>query len=455
MANKNLLMYGAQVTQVEQFYFAPVATLPAPLSTAISTVYCFLAHVTPWDDDNNPPEVYQDQKSIKNIYNTIFAAKQVYSSDISPVVERYDWITGRSYDYYRDDVDMFERNQYGNLVLRFYVRNKYDQVFMCLWNNNGADSTQEPYFQPGSYGTNNIYTGTDGYKWKYIYTIDVGTKQKFMDANWIPVPVGTNIPNSIENSAGRGNIDVINILDGGSNYDPANASITISITGDGSGATATASSSNGEITGITVTNTGGNYTYANVSVVSANGSGAIAIAPVSPIGGHGFDPISQLGCNHVMFTAEFNGDEGGIIPTDIDYRQIGLLINPTALSTYPNPANGSIYKVSTDLIVAPGFSQYVPDETIYQGTSLETATYTATVLSFDTSTNIIHTINITGTPTLNAPVYSAVSGTTRTLLTVNSPDFQSFSGYLTYVENRTGIQRSSDGIEQFRFVLGY
>jgi len=455
MANKNLLTYGAKITQVEQLYYAPVATLPAPLSTAISTMYCFLAHVTPWDDDNDPPTVYQDQKSIKNIYKTIFVAKQIYSNDISPVIERYDWISNRSYDYYRDDVDMFERDQYGFLLLKFYVKNRYDQVFLCLWNNNGADSTQEPYFQPGSYGTNNIYTGTDGYKWKYIYTIDVGTKQKFMDTNWMPVPVGTNVPNALETAAGRGNIDVINVIDGGSGYDPANSEITILITGDGTGATATVSSSNGEITGITVTNPGGNYTYANTTVVSSSGSDAQIIAPVSPIGGHGFDPISQLGCQNVMLTAEFNGDEGGIIPTDIDYRQIGVLVNPSALSTQPNFANGSIYKVSTDLIVAPGFSQYLADETIYQGTSLETATFSATVLSFNTSTNIIHIINITGSPTLNAPVYSSLSGTVRTLLSVNDPDFQSFSGYLMYVENRTGIQRSFDGIEQFRFVLGY
>ena len=156
-----------------------------------------------------------------------------------------------------------------------------------------------------------------------------------------------------------------------------------------------------------------------------------------------------------MFTTEFNGSEGGIIPTDIDYRQVGLVLNPTALSTYPYPANSSIYKVSTDFVVASGFGAYVSDETIYQGSSLATATFSATVLNFNVATNTVALINIFGTPTLNAPVFATSSGTVRTLLSVSVPDFQSFSGYLAYVENRSGIQRSSDGIEQFRFIVGF
>jgi hypothetical protein len=29
------------------------------------------------------------------------------------------------------------------------------------------------------------------------------------------------------------------------------------------------------------------------------------------------------------------------------------------------------------------------------------------------------------------------------------------SGYMAFIENRTGITRSEDGIEQFKIVLGY
>jgi len=455
MANKNLLTYNAKVTQVEQAYFSPVAVLPPPFGTSISTTYCFLSHNLPWPDDNNPPQPTQDQKYIKDIFKSIFVVKQIYSNDISPVIQRIDWTSGTTYDYYRDDVDMFQVDEIKILKLNFYVRNKYDQIFKCLWNNNGTASTQEPFFQPGSYGTNNIYTGSDGYKWKYIYTIDTGLKRKFMDSQWIPVPVSVNTPNPIQTSAGFGDIEVINVINKGSGYDSANATITVTITGDGTGATGTAETSGGQITNIVVTNAGANYTYATVSITSSLGSGATAIAPISPIGGHAFDSVDELGCSNVMFTCEFDGSEGGKIPIDIDYRQVGLIVNPVSLSSYPNPASGAIYKTTTDFVVAPGFGAYVPDEVVYQGASLATATFSASVLSFDTASNVVYLINKVGTPTLNAPVYSSSSGTTRTLLSVSYPDFQTFSGYLSYVENRSGIQRSSDGKEQFRFVLGY
>ena len=454
MANKNLLTYNAKVTQVEQDYFAPVASVFGT-TTPISTLYCFLSRVVPWPNETNPTQPTQDQKAIKSVYKNMFVAKLINSSNISPVIQRIDWISGDVYDYYQDDVDMFELNSAGNLVRRFYVRNKYDQVFKCLWNNNDADATDEPFFQPGSYGTNNIYKGSDGYKWKYMYTIDVGSKTKFMDSAWIPVPVGSVILNPIGSTAGYGDIEAINVVNGGNGYDPANAAITVVITGDGSGATGTASVTAGEITDIIVTNTGSDYTFANVAVTSTLGSNATFIAPISPIGGHAYDPIDELGASHTMVTVEFNSDESGNLPTDIDYRQVGLLVNPTALSTYPAPANGSIYRTTTDIVVAPGFGVFAEDETVYQGASLATATFTATVLNFDPASNLIRLINTVGDYTVNAPIFGSSSLTARTVLTVSTPDFVLFSGYLTYIENRESVQRSADGIEQFKFVLGY
>jgi hypothetical protein len=156
-----------------------------------------------------------------------------------------------------------------------------------------------------------------------------------------------------------------------------------------------------------------------------------------------------------MVSVDFTGSEDGIIPTDIDFHQLGLVINAVSLQSSPYPATSAIYKTSTDLIVAPGFGVYVQDEVVYQGASLETATFSARVLSFDTSGNVLKLINITGTPTTNAPVFGTVSKTARTLLNYSVPDFQIFSGYITYIENRSAVQRSDDGTEQFKFVLGY
>jgi hypothetical protein len=455
MTTTNLLTYNAKVTSVEQVYFTPVAVVPPYYTVPLSSLYCFLSKVDPWDDDNNPPVPTQDQKYLKQVFKNMFVAKQIQSNELSPVVRRVNWTSGITYDYYRDDVDMFQTDINGNYVLNFYVKNRYDQVFKCLWNNNGSPSTLEPYFEPGSYGTNNIYQSNDGYKWKYIYTIDLGSKVKFMDTNWMPVPVGANTPNPLVSSAGAGSIDVINVTNGGSGYDLANAVVTVTVTGDGLGATGTVNVANGSISDIIVTNPGTNYTKANVSITSTKGSGAIAIAPTSPIGGHGFDAASELGISHIMFSIEFDGSEKGNIPTDITYHQLGIVINPTTLNDNPSPANGSMYKTTTDLVVAPGFGTYVNDEIVYQTDKNGNVTFTGTILSFDVASNVIRLINTTGTLTTNASIYGKVSLTTRTLLTYSVPNFQIFSGYLSYIENRSGITRSADGIEQFKLVLGY
>lgn len=468
MSNQNFLAYGSKAFQVEQMYYAPVANVDAEsgVELPVGTPYCFLSYVTPWPNSTVPVPT-QDQKSIKQIFKNMFVAKLISSSSISPVIQRINWTANTTYQYYRDDIDMLAKDSNGFLINNFYIKNRYDQVFKCLWNGsntsypNGVVSTNEPYFQPGQYNTDNIFLGSDGYKWKYIYTIDAGSKVKFMDVNWIPVPV-SSIPPNTETTLGFGSVDVINVTNGGSGYDPANSPITITVTGDGTGATAqVGNTSSGVIQDIVVLTPGSGYTYANATLTTASGSGATTIVPVSPIGGHGYDPLSELGCSNVMLTCQFNGNElssAGIVmvPTNIEYYQMGIVINPTSQSTYPLPASNTIYKLTTDAIVAASTDTgFVSGETIYQGSSLATASFSATVVSFDLATNTAHLINIYGTPIMNAVLHGNSSGSARTLLVISNPDFNIGSGYIAYIENLTGIQRSADGIEQFKVVLSY
>lgn len=456
MANKNTLTPQSRTVQVQQVYYSPVTVIPPNVDVPLGTTYCFLSKVEPWSNDNEPPEPTTDVAYQKQVFKNMFAAKLIKNSDISPVIQRIDWTANTAYVAYNDENDMFEVDSNGFPLFNFYVKNKYDQVFKCLWNAGGGLSTDEPVFEPGSYGNNGLFQKNDGYKWKYMYTIDAGLKVKFMDDTWMPVAVGENTPNPLAAAAGAGSVDVINVLSGGLGYDPANAEISVVVTGgDGTGLTATAQTLNGSITDIIVTSPGSDYTFANVSISSTKGGGAVLIAPTSPIGGHGFDPVSELGARHVMITAEFNSDENGTLPVDIDFHQIGLLVNPTSYTTSPNPANGEIYRTTTDAFVSSGFGEYVADEFVYQGTSLANSTFSARVLYFNTSTNEINLINKVGTPITNEQIFGDTSKTTRTLLSYSTSNFVPFSGYITYIENRSAVQRSSDGIEQFRFVLGY
>jgi hypothetical protein len=193
----------------------------------------------------------------------------------------------------------------------------------------------------------------------------------------------------------------------------------------------------------------------SVAVESGFGNGCVLAASTSPVGGHGFDPFSELGCAHVMMTCEFEGTEGGLLPTDIDFHQLGLIVNPTTKQYNPAYANGVVYSTTTDIIVAAGSDiGFATDEVIYQG-PVDNPTFTATVLYFNVSTNLLKLINTRGVPVINSPIFGQTSKSTRTVLSYNLPNFAIYSGHLAYIENRTGVQRSDDGIEQLKFVLGF
>lgn len=458
-ANTGILTNNNGFYQSKYVFYAPSSTI-ATTQQLLATYYCFLSRVEPWSNEEVPPAPVENTKYINQIFKNMFVAKRINSNDISPVIERINWTSGEVYAYYQDNVDMFELDDNGTLLRRFYVKNRFDQVFKCLWNAKGAVSTVEPYFEPGTFNANLIFQGNDDYKWKYMYTINSGSKLKFMDDAWMPIPMTTTVPSPVYTSAGSGSIDVINVTNGGSGYDPANSIITITVTGPNTTqATANATVVSGSITDIVVSNKGSNYIYANVSITSANGSSANAVAPVSPIGGHGYSPPTELGVRHVMMTVYFNKGESGDLPTDIDFRQIGILINPLEIktsSTY-GLANGEIYKLSTDHVVSPGFGDYIPDEIVYQSVdgTFGSATYSATCLSFDDTTNRLSVINTNGTALAGQVIYGLTSETARVITNTEPPTLVPFSGYITYIENREPVARDLDGSEQFRLVLGY
>jgi hypothetical protein len=213
-----------------------------------------------------------------------------------------------------------------------------------------------------------------------------------------------------------------------------------------------------------MTNVGSGYTYANTIITPGVGYPtpnvtAVAMTPVSPVGGLGLDPISDLGCNNVMVTVEFIEDENGNIPTDITYYQLGLILDPSSQQSTPDYTFEDIFDATKQFTVSPGVGTYVSGQTIYQGSSLASASFTAQVVSFDATNNILRVINTNGAPIINDALIQdaggAVNVAVRTLLATANPDFILYSGYMTYIENRTAIQRSPDGTEQFRLVLRF
>lgn len=431
-------------------------------------LYCFIAKIEPWDDENTPPTPLNSDYYLKQIYKNILVYKKINSNDIAPVIERIDWTSGTIYSEYSDSIDMCELNSSGKLVRKFYVRNSYDQVFKCLSNAtnsinpNGVASTVMPIIDFSITSASELIQTADGYKWQYLFSLDYGSKIKFFDENWMPLIVDTNRKNLYNTTTKGGEISTINVYNSGNNYiDDTGLNITtaITISGDGTGANASAIISGGKVTDIIIDNYGSNYSYATVTITpksNYSGNGAILVPSISPIGGHGYNLLSELGCYSVMVTTEFDSNENNNISDSIDYRQIGLVSNIMVNngSNYEF-ANSYIYASTHVVNVSPGSDSFQADELVYQGLSLNTANFTGRIVNFDSESGILYLINTTGTLNENELIKGASSNAIRVVLNSVVDDILLYSGDIVYIENRKKVQRSPSGLEQFRLVLQY
>ena len=109
---------------------------------------------------------------------------------------------------------------------------------------------------------------------------------------------------------------------------------SVTIKGDGTtDATARAlvNTSSNTIANVEVVTRGAGYTYADVTIEANNMASAnlaAVRAPIAPTGGHGSDPIEELEGSHVGISVEFANTESANIPTDNDFRQVGILKDP-------------------------------------------------------------------------------------------------------------------------------
>jgi hypothetical protein len=354
---------------------------------------------------------------------------------------------------------------YPRYANNFYVRNSRDQVFKVIHRPYGVASTSEPTIDiDGQLPENPWIQTADGYRWKYLYTIPYGLKQKFFTSNWMPVISD----NAVLAGAVNGEINHLHIYDGGSGYfldngesGNSNSLSIITISGDGEGVVATAKVESGVITDINILDGGSGYTYTTITIDDpdqlANGNTANLFVTITPPGGHGSSPVKELGCYSVMTSVDFVGTETDTIPVGsdtvpFDFRQISLIRDPVLANG--SFATASVYRSTTKLdLTDPGVTNYTNDEVVYIGTSEAEATFTGIVVDWDATTNALYINNLRGNVVVGSTLTGVNSAATTTILGIEEPDVELFSGDLLYIENRQKIVRDTDQTEQVRLVL--
>ena len=174
--------------------------------------YYFVASKhTEWDDELNPPLPQDNEQALYDFNTEILFGKRVNENDLSYMIRKIDWAANTTYNYYD--------NQANNLYeTDFYVLTASNNVYKCLYNNDGVPSTIEP-----SQTTANTFQTGDGYIWKYMYTLSGANNAKFSTNEFIPVDANT----LTESAAVNGSIEIVKVENSGSGYIAyANGTIT-------------------------------------------------------------------------------------------------------------------------------------------------------------------------------------------------------------------------------------
>ena len=425
--------------------------------------------------DTEPFTPYDTIDSLVEARENIFALKKLNAADVSHVVPRHTWTTGTSYvEWDSNDPDMFDK--------AFYAITSEFKVYKVIYSP-GTGSTQEP--------TQTLTAPTaesDGYIWKYMYTVAVADAEKFLTTSYMPVKT-INVESFADDAtaeaalsegdyaqylnqkasrdsttaAGIERIELVNAAGNetstsGTGYTSAP---NVYITGAGTGATATATVSGGAVTGITVTAKGTDYSTAHIVISGGGGSDATARAVLAPENGHGTDPVKELGGFFSAVNTLLDGTGGGDLTTGNDFRQITLIKNPFNFGT-ATISTAATLKATPALSFSSTTSSFQVDELITQGSGATLAQ--AFVVEVDSGTGYVHYLQNSKTGYGNFVTGSAVVGATSGAQGTPKPASGDFlinpevdihSGDVIFLENRNPIDRTASQIEDIKIIIEF
>jgi hypothetical protein len=183
---------------------------------------------------------------------------------------------------------------------------------------------------------------------------------------------------------------------------------------------------------------------------------AVVTPIISPLYGHGANPVEELGGNYVMVNSRLEFAEGsGDFPTDNDFRRIGLIQDPFSTgTTVATDANYACYHKMT--LSALG-SIKVDD--IIRDAHPDGA-----------GVAVSRVVSITGNVVSHIPQANSAGGYVNfatndnvylgnssqgTVSSVDAafPEIVKYSGNIMYVENRGAVTRAADQIEDIKLII--
>ena len=294
-----------------------------------NNLYLGIGKHTAWSDDSNPPTPTDSPKSHNEAKNALTAMKKVGADSITLSVPRVNWTTSTKFTMYSHEMS---EEVIPNSYVVTEASNQYN-VYKCINNKKhldagqGVQSTVSTVKPTGT--SNDIFETSDGYAWKFMFSIQLAEALKFLTKDYLPVKYITSQPtdtNSAEYKQWQvqqaalstpNSIDWVDIIDdnvnsghaGGSGYNapisetgvtPGEGSTTVTLSISGAGDISSATSNDYANYALVYTKDGAatsnqrkitNWSFnsgtntATITIDSAfaagegDGTGAIVIAP--------------------------------------------------------------------------------------------------------------------------------------------------------------------------------
>lgn len=407
------------------------------------TYYIAIGRSEQWNDsdvETTPTNTSSDVRDFRLRMQSIKIAE-----DVSYVIPRNNWTSGTIYSAYDENVVSHPDTPY-------FVITDENNVYACVQRSRNSDGTLKASTVKPTGTSDSYFTTSDGYVWKYLYSVTTANAFKYLSANYMPVQYIDSAGDAFEilqkaaqDGAVPGEILNIVITNAGTGYTSAP---TITIEGNGTGATATATVSGGQVKRITMTARGSGYEYAKVNISGA-GTGAAARVNIGQPDGFGANPIVDLKAKALMFNSKPDGTESGKFIIGNDFRQVAILKNPKDYSGTLFTGNSAIALKKLNVVDGSGFSV---DETITGSVSGAQA-----IIDYVDSNDIYYHQNpTTGYLTFDSDIGSnvSISGNSSQLVSiVDSADVDFMTGDIIYLENRAPIVRDENQTEDIKTII--
>jgi hypothetical protein len=217
----------------------------------------------------------------------------------------------------------------------------------------------------------------------------------------------------------------------------------------------------GQVRKITIINPGRSYSSANVTI-SANsnhGRSAAARPIISPVGGHGSNPVDELFGEAVMMNVKAIAAESNTFTTNNDFRVIGVVKDP--LLANGSYANSSVIDQTTRISINEVSGDFRADEVVTgQITGAKARVVYFANSNSARSNGVLKVIRVSTSGKgesfqIGETIRGSESSVSANVQLVTKPALKPFSGIIIYTENRTPITRRVDQTEDFKLVVKY